>query len=118
MKPAPFEYERPDTVAQALHALAIHGERAKVLAGGQSLIPMLNLRVLKTERLIDIGRLNELRYVKRVGDEIRIGALTTHNAVMNAELVSADTASLTSDEARWAQAHMPSRRTGASRQNP
>src|SRR6516165_5988537 len=89
MKPAPFEYERPDTVAQALHALATHGERAKVLAGGQSLIPMLNLRVLKTERLIDIGRLNELRYVKRVGDEIRIGALTTHNAVMNAELVRA-----------------------------
>jgi CO/xanthine dehydrogenase FAD-binding subunit len=89
MKPAPFEYERPDTVAQALHALATHGERAKVLAGGQSLIPMLNLRVLKTERLIDIGRLDELRYVKRVGDEIRIGALTTHNAVMNAELVRA-----------------------------
>src|SRR6516225_8080651 len=89
MKPAPFEYERPDTVAQALHALATHGERAKVLAGGQSLIAMLNLRVLKTERLIDIGRLNELRYVKRVGDEIRIGALTTHNAVMNAELVRA-----------------------------
>jgi CO/xanthine dehydrogenase FAD-binding subunit len=87
MKPAPFEYERPDTVVQALNALAIHGERAKVLAGGQSLIPMLNLRVLKAERLIDIGRLDELRYVKEVGDEIRIGALTTHNAVMNAELV-------------------------------
>ena len=87
MKPAPFEYERPDTVAQALTALAIHGERAKVLAGGQSLIPMLNLRVLKTERLIDIGRLDELRYVRSVGDEIRIGALATHNAVMNAELV-------------------------------
>ncbi|HXW29410.1 MAG TPA: xanthine dehydrogenase family protein subunit M [Xanthobacteraceae bacterium] len=87
MKPAPFEYERPDTVVQALEALAIHGERAKVLAGGQSLIPMLNLRVLKAERLIDIGRLDELRYVKDVGDEIRIGALTTHNAVMNAELV-------------------------------
>jgi aerobic carbon-monoxide dehydrogenase medium subunit len=87
MKPAPFEYERPDTVVQALHALSIHGERAKVLAGGQSLIPMLNLRVLKAERLIDIGRLDELRYVKGVGDEIRIGALTTHNAIMNAELV-------------------------------
>lgn len=87
MKPAPFEYERPDTVVQALAALAVHGERAKVLAGGQSLIPMLNLRVLKAERLIDIGRLDELRYVKDVGDEIRIGALTTHNAVMNAALV-------------------------------
>jgi CO/xanthine dehydrogenase FAD-binding subunit len=87
MKPAPFEYERPDTVVQALNAMAVHGERAKVLAGGQSLIPMLNLRVLKAERLIDIGRLDELRYVKDVGDEIRIGALTTHNAVMNAELV-------------------------------
>jgi CO/xanthine dehydrogenase FAD-binding subunit len=87
MKPAPFEYERPDTVVQALSALATHGERAKVLAGGQSLIPLLNLRVLKTERLIDIGRLDELRYIKSVGDEIRIGALTTHNTVMNAELV-------------------------------
>jgi aerobic carbon-monoxide dehydrogenase medium subunit len=87
MKPAAFEYERAATVENALHALAAYGERAKVLAGGQSLIPMLNLRVVQTERLIDIGRLNELKYVKRVGDEIRIGALTTHNAVMTAELV-------------------------------
>ena len=66
MKPAPFEYERPDTVAEALQALAIHGERAKVLAGGQSLIPLLNLRVLKTGRLIDIGRLGaEIRQARR-----------------------------------------------------
>src|ERR1700730_6256317 len=87
MKPAAFEYERPGTVAQALDALATYGERAKVLAGGQSLIPMLNLRVVRTERVIDIGRLDELRYVKREGDEIRIGALATHNAVMTAEPV-------------------------------
>jgi aerobic carbon-monoxide dehydrogenase medium subunit len=87
MKPAAFDYQRAATVENALHSLAAYGERAKVLAGGQSLIPMLNLRVMQTERLIDIGRLNELKYVKHVGDEIRIGALTTHNAVMNAELV-------------------------------
>jgi aerobic carbon-monoxide dehydrogenase medium subunit len=87
MKPAAFEYERPGSVAQALDALATYGERAKVLAGGQSLIPMLNLRLVRTERVIDIGRLDELRYVKREGDEIRIGALTTHNAVMTAEPV-------------------------------
>ena len=87
MKPAGFEYERPGTVEQVLAALDRYGEQAKLLAGGQSLIPMLNLRIVQTEHLIDIGRLNELKYIKRVDDVIRIGALTTHNAVMTSELV-------------------------------
>jgi aerobic carbon-monoxide dehydrogenase medium subunit len=87
MKPSTFEYERPSTVEKTLQALAIHGDHAKILAGGQSLIPMLSLRVVETERLIDIGRLNELKYVERHATEIRIGALATHNSVMTSEVV-------------------------------
>ena len=87
MKPPPFDYHRASNLADALAALAQHGDRAKLLAGGQSLIPMLNLRVIYPERLIDIGRLDELRYVKRAGNELRIGALCTHNTVMESKEV-------------------------------
>jgi carbon-monoxide dehydrogenase medium subunit len=82
MKPAPFEYERAADLESALSALARFGQQAKVLAGGQSLIPMLNLRLASTERLIDVGRLDELRYIRVSDSELRIGALTTHNAVL------------------------------------
>jgi carbon-monoxide dehydrogenase medium subunit len=82
MKPAPFEYERAADVASALSALAKFGKQAKVLAGGQSLIPMLNLRIASTERLIDVSRLDELRYIRVAGNELHIGALTTHNIVL------------------------------------
>jgi aerobic carbon-monoxide dehydrogenase medium subunit len=82
MKPAPFEYERAADLQSALSALAQFGKQAKVLAGGQSLIPMLNLRLASTERLIDVGRLDELRYIRVADSELRIGALTTHNAVL------------------------------------
>ena len=68
MKPAPFEYERAIDLESALSALARFGKRAKVLAGGQSLIPMLNLRLASAERLIDVGRLNELRYIRVAGN--------------------------------------------------
>jgi CO/xanthine dehydrogenase FAD-binding subunit len=89
MKPAPFEYERAADVASALSTLAKFGKQAKVLAGGQSLIPMLNLRIASTERLIDVSRLEELRYIRVAGNELRIGALTTHNAVLNSPEVAA-----------------------------
>jgi CO/xanthine dehydrogenase FAD-binding subunit len=88
MKPAPFEYERPETIEQAVAALARYGDQAKVLAGGQSLIPMLNLRVAQTDRLIDIGRIATLRGIERVGDELRIGALATHNAILSSATVA------------------------------
>jgi CO/xanthine dehydrogenase FAD-binding subunit len=88
MKPAPFQYERAADLQSALSALARFGKQAKVLAGGQSLIPMLNLRLASTERLIDVGRLDELRYVRVVDDELRIGALTTHNAVLQSPEVA------------------------------
>jgi carbon-monoxide dehydrogenase medium subunit len=82
MKPPPFDYERPADVNGALASLASHGGRAKVLAGGQSLLAMLNLRLLSPERLVDISRLDELKYIRMVGNELRIGALTTHNTVL------------------------------------
>jgi CO/xanthine dehydrogenase FAD-binding subunit len=82
MKPPPFDYERPVDTNGALASLASHGGRAKVLAGGQSLLAMLNLRLLSPERLIDVSRLDELKYVRMAGNELRIGALTTHNTVL------------------------------------
>lgn len=82
MKPPPFEYERPADTNAALALLAHHGGRAKVLAGGQSLLAMLNLRLVAPERLIDVSRLNELKYIRLAGNELQIGALTTHNAVL------------------------------------
>jgi CO/xanthine dehydrogenase FAD-binding subunit len=82
MKPPPFDYERPVDINGALASLASYGGRAKVLAGGQSLLAMLNLRLLSPERLIDVSRLDELKYIRMVGNELRIGALTTHNTVL------------------------------------
>ena len=82
MKPPPFDYERPVDTNSALASLASHGGRAKVLAGGQSLLAMLNLRLLSPERLIDVSRLDELKYVRMASNELRIGALTTHNTVL------------------------------------
>ena len=88
MKPPAFAYERPTSVEAALTALARHGEEAKVLAGGQSLIPMLNLRLLAPKTIIDANRLTELDYIRVEGDELAIGALTRHNAVMHSAEVA------------------------------
>ncbi len=76
MIPAPFEYARADSVAHAVELLG--GDDAKLLAGGHSLIPMLRLRFARPELLVDIGRLDDLRYVREDGDRIAIGALTRH----------------------------------------
>ena len=79
MKPAPFDYVRAERVEDALSALAENAE-AQVLAGGQSLIAMMNLRLAKPGCLIDINRLSELDYIRAEGDELAIGALTRHTA--------------------------------------
>ena len=81
MKPAPFEYHRPDSVAQAAQLLAELGEDAKLIAGGQSLVPMLAMRLAYFDHLIDISRLEELQGVEMSGDRLRIGAGTTHATV-------------------------------------
>ena len=73
MKPAPFRYLAADTVEEAVAALAEHGDEAKVLAGGQSLVPLLNFRLARPERLIDINRLDPLAYVRADDGVLRIG---------------------------------------------
>ncbi len=82
MIPAKFEYTRPLSLAEAVQALAAGGEDAKVIAGGQSLLPLLRLRLAYPELLVDIGALNELRGVRDTGDALEIGALTTHYQVI------------------------------------
>ena len=83
MKPAPFTYLRPDTVDEAIGALAELGADARVLAGGQSLMAMLNLRLLEPKALVDISRLAELREIRLQGGMIEVGA-----AVTQAELLA------------------------------
>lgn len=75
MKPAPFEYERAASVAEALALLARHGAESKILAGGQSLLPILKLRLARPPALIDINRVRELDYVRADGGGVAFGAL-------------------------------------------
>jgi carbon-monoxide dehydrogenase medium subunit len=81
VKAAPFEYHRPDTVADAVELLGRYGEDAKLLAGGQSLVPMLAMRLTHFEHLVDISRVDELRNIELCDDEVRIGATTPHALV-------------------------------------
>ena len=81
MKPAAFEYHRPDTAAEAVAVLAEKGDEAKLLGGGQSLVPMLALRLAVLDHLVDISRLGELAGIERRGDAVRVGAGTTEAAV-------------------------------------
>jgi len=78
MKASAFNYARAVSVSEALELLQTHGERAKVLAGGQSLMPAMNLRLVSPELIVDIGELAELRGITATGTTIRIGALTRH----------------------------------------
>jgi aerobic carbon-monoxide dehydrogenase medium subunit len=87
MNPAAFEYVRAESVDHAVSALAERGDEAKVLAGGQSLLPLMRLRLATPEVVVDVGRLADLRGVREDGDALVIGALTTHHEVMNNELV-------------------------------
>jgi carbon-monoxide dehydrogenase medium subunit len=88
--PVGFEYERPDTLEGALALLAEHGDDAKVLAGGHSLLPVMKLRLAAPELVIDIGRLGELRYVRAEGDELAIGAGTRHHDLATSDVVQAE----------------------------
>lgn len=76
MKPAAFKYFAPDTVEEVIELLARFGDEAKIIAGGQSLVPIMNFRLGRPEILIDINRINELEYVKEENGSLFIGALT------------------------------------------
>src|SRR5580700_7098471 len=77
VKAAPFEYHAPETLDEALALLAEFGDEAKVLAGGQSLVPILALRLSRFEHLVDLNRIAALRYVTEAGGVTRVGAMTT-----------------------------------------
>jgi 2-furoyl-CoA dehydrogenase FAD binding subunit len=84
MKPRPFDYVRPDTVEEAVAILAEHGDDARILAGGQTLLAMLNLRVVEPVILVDITRIPELAVIREIGsgDKIEVGAAVTQNRLM------------------------------------
>jgi aerobic carbon-monoxide dehydrogenase medium subunit len=88
MIPAKFDYVRPSSLDEAVQALAAGGEDAKVIAGGQSLLPLLRLRLAYPELLVDIGGLAELRGVTDEGGSLLIGARTTHYQVVHDPLIS------------------------------
>jgi aerobic carbon-monoxide dehydrogenase medium subunit len=88
MIPAKFDYVRPLSVGDAVRALDEGGEDAKVIAGGQSLLPLLRLRLAYPELLVDVGALGGLRGVRDDGDSLLIGALTTHDEVMRDPLIA------------------------------
>lgn len=87
MSPAAFDYERADSADHALALLAEHGDEAKLLAGGHSLVPLMKFRLATPAVLVDIGRLSELSYVRDGGDHVAIGALTRHRDVEISPLV-------------------------------
>ena len=89
MKASAFSYARAASVGDAIELLAAHGERAKVLSGGQSLMPAMNLRLLAPELLVDIGALDELRGIARHEGCLSIGALTRHVDLQNAPDIAA-----------------------------
>jgi aerobic carbon-monoxide dehydrogenase medium subunit len=89
MKAAAFAYARAKSVDDALQLLAAHGDRAKVLSGGQSLMPAMNPRLISSELIIDIGELAELRGIAVRGDLLSIGALTRHADLLRSPEIAA-----------------------------
>ncbi len=87
MIPAQFEYFAPTSVEEALGLLAEHGDEAKVLAGGQSLLPVLRMRLNAPEVVVDLGKIDALRGVREDGDAIVIGAMTRHADVATDPLI-------------------------------
>jgi len=85
--PASFEYEVAESADHAVQLLGQHGEDAKLLAGGHSLLPIMKLRLATPSVLVDIGRIGELNYVRDVGDHVAIGAVTPHEDVHFNELL-------------------------------
>ena len=81
MKPAPFTYHRAHSVGEAVALLAELGDEAKILAGGLSLVPMMNFRLARPSALIDVTRVEGLSYLRAAADGLHIGALATHRAV-------------------------------------
>lgn len=95
MKAAAFAYARATSVSNALELLGAHGDRAKVLSGGQSLMPAMNLRLISPELIVDIGEIAELRGITVTGDMVRIGALMRHVDLLRSAEIAAHAPLLT-----------------------
>ena len=90
MIPSAFDYVRVDSPEAAIAALGEHGDEAKLLAGGHSLLPLMKLRLAVPSVLIDIGRISELSYIRDAGDHVAIGGLTRHRDLETSELLAAE----------------------------
>src|SRR5919108_2181838 len=110
MKPAPFSYYRPTTADEAVHMLADAGEDAHVLAGGQSLIPLMNFRVAQPGHLVDVNFVDELDYVRADDGWLAIGARTRQAAFERS--AEAERAAPLAVEATYYVAHPPVRHRG------
>ena len=87
MMPAPFDYKRASSAAEAIALVGQHGDDAKFLAGGHSLLPLMKLRLAQPAVLVDIARISDLSYIREEGDHIAIGALTRHHDVEHSALL-------------------------------
>jgi carbon-monoxide dehydrogenase medium subunit len=94
MIPAPFDYVRASSADEVISALAEHGDEAKVLAGGMSLLPLMKLRLATPTVLVDVGRVPDLSYVRDAGDAVAIGALTRHRDLETSDLLGEHCAAL------------------------
>lgn len=111
MIPAAFDYAAPASIEEALALLAEHGDDAKIIAGGQSLLPVLRLRLNAPEFVIDLGKIEGLRGVREDGDALVIGAMTTHSAVASDPLVAQHAALIGKAVATVADAQVRNRGT-------
>jgi carbon-monoxide dehydrogenase medium subunit len=87
MIPAPFEYLAPRSLEEALRLLERHGDEARLLAGGQSLLPLMKLRMAAPRYLVALGRIKALRYIRDEGERVAIGALATHSDLETSEVL-------------------------------
>ena len=110
MKPAAFEYVRPGSLNEALQALGRHAGNAKILAGGQSLVPMMNLRMVHPAVIIDINRVPGLGGIRTDGNELVVGALARHSALRESPIVATHCPLMS--EAYQYVAHKPIRNRG------
>ncbi len=110
MKPPPFEYYAPASAAEALEMLARHGADARLLAGGQSLVPLLNFRLSAPAVIVDLNRAAELAYIRQENGRIRIGAMTRQRAIEFSPLVNNRLPLLA--EATRSVGHLPTRTRG------
>ena len=94
MIPAPFDYVRAGSADEAIAALAEHGDDAKLLAGGMSLLPLMKLRLATPAVLVDVGRVRELSYVRDTGDHLAVGALTRHRDLETSDVLTTHCAPL------------------------